>query len=230
MKKHHISLFIFALTCTISAQANTWYFQGKTGVSFAQINQIKADSITGFGTSTPYSGDFRDNTLMFGGSVGYEYTDWDFPLRGEAEYMYRGEYSYDADPALLNQAATQIKSHLKNQTFLANGYIDFPIAKPLTIYLGGGLGVAKNSTDGTYTFTTTSKHSASNTSFSWMTTIGLSATLTQLITFDMSYRYSGLGDNTWKVNAAGDKFKSENYYANEILFTFRLTPFLDTQS
>lgn len=230
MQKQHLSFTLLALCFCLNAYADTWYISPKSGVSLADFNHVRTKGVNGFSSTEPHDKTFRDTALMLGASVGYQYTGWEFPLRGEVEYMYRTDYSYDANPALQDVTGTQIKAHLKNQSFLANGYIDFPIAKPLTIFLGGGMGITQNKTDGTYTFTTTSKHSKIDSGFGWMVTAGMSAQLTPTIAFDMSYRYTGLGDQTFKVNSAGNTFTNDNAYANEAVFAFRFTPFADTQS
>lgn len=112
-------------------------------------------------------------------------------IRSELEYLYRipsSKASFGNGPTIKTQ------SH----TALANIYIDYYVLPELTIYAGGGLGVAV--IDNTIYFPGESDVSAQRSRFAAQGGAGIAYTFFNHLVLDLNVRYTHLGQ--WRYPAS----------------------------
>ncbi|MFI4956452.1 MAG: outer membrane protein [Gammaproteobacteria bacterium] len=215
------------------AMASGIYVTGKVGGSNGEGNSIendsRYDSDSKSVSSQPVESDFTKNAVAWGGAVGYEYTKWLVPLRMEAEYLYRNHFEYETGYPGKSISETEFNSNIDNQTILANFYVDVPVTRMFGVFFGGGLGEAINTTHSKIGGTTTVGHdyegSVDDASFSWMTTAGLTVKPLKWLAFDLSYRYSDLGNITWRTGEAGGAqsgLETDDFAAQELFLAVRV--------
>lgn len=212
------------------AMADGIYVAGKVGGSNGEANSIKPDYRYSVPTSiaTVQESSFTKNVVSWGGSVGYEYTQWLVPLRMEVEYLYRNHYQYDTGVATLPTSQVKLNSTVDSQTILANFYVDVPITKMFGVFFGGGLGQALNTShsklSGPATAGTNYEGKNDDAAFSWQTTAGLFVKPLKWLAIDLSYRYSDLGDISMRVgqpNASQASISTDSFAAQELYLGLR---------
>jgi opacity protein-like surface antigen len=232
MKKILLSSAILALFAG-QAMANSIYITGKVGGSNGEANSIenetKYDSSAAILKAIPANTTFNDNVVAWGGAVGYKYTNWIIPLRMEAEYLYRNHYNYNTGNVGVTHDKAYFTSHVNNQTILANFYADVPITRMFGIFFGGGFGEAINTSYSKATGTAAGGSpltgSVDDANFSWMTTAGLTVEPLKWLAFDLSYRYSDLGNISWRVGAPGKTqaaLETDSFAAQELFLGVRI--------
>lgn len=212
------------------AMAEGIYVAGKVGGSNGEANSIEmkpryTEPTAGF---NPIESDFTDNVVAWGGAVGYEYNKWLVPLRMEAEYLYRNHYAYNTGIAGFSTSELQFNSTVDTQTLLANFYMDLPVTSMFNVFFGGGLGEAINTTNSKLTGTTVVEDvrgKIDNYDFSWMATAGITVKPLKWLAFDLSYRYSDLGDISMRAGAADDvqgEIDTTSFAAQELFLGIRI--------
>jgi len=164
--------------------------------AFPRIRNVTNGStggLTGRTVTTEDSTDF----LVFAPSlaVGYNLHRWGIPIRAEIEYAARGKVEYDARPALSGATGVNIQSTVKNDTVMANLYLDFSRpGKKWQPYIGLGLGVSFNDTNADVTDNgSLIRVSKKLTEFAYSGMAGVAYPLGQNWWFDTRLRYVNLG-------------------------------------
>lgn len=156
--------------------------------------------------------DIKSSTL-FGAGIGYEFNTW---LRFDVTGEYRGSSlfiaqdrfpggngtfsraSNDADGTFL-PGTNEYTADIESWVGLANAYIDLGTYFCVTPYIGGGVGFASVSVLGLKDVNVPNNsvfYAADNTetNFAWAVHGGLAYEVNPSVTFDLSYRYTDLGD------------------------------------
>ncbi len=188
-----------------NAMADGIYVAGKVGGSNGEASSIETEPRYSAFTNEVTDRDFTNNVFSWGGAVGYTYDKWLVPLRMEAEYLYRNHYEYNTNFEGLSPSEMSLQSNVDTQTILANFYLDVPVTDMFGVFFGAGLGEAISTTHSKSPGTFGSlggqeiKGSEDNASFSWMGTAGITVSPLKWLSFDLSYRYSDLGDISWET-------------------------------
>jgi opacity protein-like surface antigen len=189
------------------------------------------------------------NDHAFGGAlaIGYDFDKkFQIPVRTELEYSMFSEVSgkkseMDASdfPDIYRDT---VKQTLHIQTLFVNVYYDFHNSTSFTPYIGGGLGLAFIRAKGNWDWINTTapplirgvdynSHSAgakNATNFAWNVGAGVAYAITDTISVDLGYRFSGLGGakSEWKWHdggGAGFRVKTKDIYMHQVLFGLRFT-------
>lgn len=194
------------------------YGELKTGVSFQNVDSIANVD----GTATVATPSQSGTAGAFGAAVGMNFAKWGAPVRGEVEYDYRTDFGYNPNPNFTNAGIpTKSTNTLNTQTVLVNAFYDIDTGTKFTPFVGGGLGVAINSVNGTASLLSGANainYSASNTSFAWALGGGVNYAIDNHWSVDASYRYIDLGKADFGPSGA---VLSGNVSSNEILAGLR---------
>lgn len=189
------------------AAAAELYVSGNLGVS--------ADTGDAGGTNTlmgsPNSGSDIDSSTVFGAAMGVQMPldqivpwswDWDLPgwnLRTELE----GSGGRDAELQTEAPSGLTYQSNVQSWSVMVGTWLDIPLhapishlfgrvplLEPLSLYLGGGLGMASSDVKTDDGF---SSGSDTAYNFAYEAGTGLGYELTEHVTFGFGYRYLSLG-------------------------------------
>lgn len=134
------------------------------------------------------------NSWLIGGGLGWRFSpNW----RADLTLDYRPDYRQDTNFGI----GPGPKTGLDDLTAMANGYYDFtlPMLNPLVPYIGGGIGVARNSYDGVTVQTgpTTTSHltGSEKDQFAWQAMAGVSYYFSPSLALDVGYRYLDAGNS-----------------------------------
>lgn len=195
------------------------YVSGKVGGSRENLRSINSNSSTPLLEPTKTSE--IETVWAFGGAAGYRFNTFVVPVRVEADYTYRDNMGYNADPVYFGETPS-LKSTVQSQTILGNLYIDIPLVPMFGVFVGGGAGLAFNRTHNKVTEAgVVYKSTTDRNDVAWMGTAGLSLVPINWMAIDLSYRYSGLGSVYWSDGPVG--LNSTNFTSQDIFLTFRFT-------
>ncbi len=204
------------------------YASGKIGWGWMDLKDVDESS----GLPPNYlATDLSNNNssqgeLAYGGAVGFQWNPFLIPVRTEVDYTYRNSLNYNANFLLQGDLGSSLESTVQSQTLLGNLYFDLPVVELFSLFIGGGAGVAFNTTNtNMYTPVPAVAHTESSTDefgFAWMFTAGMSLTPTQWLAIDLSYRYSDLGNVLW-ASPLDTEFSSNNFTSQDLFLTFRFT-------
>lgn len=154
---------------------------------------------TGWSFSRDLGQDFGDidvgDTPLVGGGVGYRLNRY---LRGDLTLSYRGGYEIEESGSSAGVSAS-MEGDVSALTGMASLYADAPkLLDMVTPYVGGGIGVSRNSVDdldiSTGGATIVSIDGDSKTSFAWQVGAGLGVDVAPNWIVDLGYRYVDLGE------------------------------------
>jgi opacity protein-like surface antigen len=224
-QKFCVTLFSSLVSLPALADLGNPYASGKIGWAWENVSDIKNVSL--LTDATPNKTSMDESLLSYGAAVGYRFNSFYVPIRFEADYTYRNNLSYNADPVYVG-GTDSFKSTLQSQNILGNVYIDIPVLEMFGFFIGGGGGLAFNrTTNKLYTPATLVDPAAvfesttDRNGLAWMATAGLSILPAHWLALDLSYRYSGLGSVRWTDLTT--ELDSYNFNAQEVFLTFRFT-------
>ncbi|MGQ9368667.1 outer membrane protein [Azospirillum sp. ST 5-10] len=152
-----------------------------------------------FGCDARAAGDFG-GTAGFGAGIGYRLSPL---LRIEAALAYRPGWRFAGDANFPISGDQPVRADATTLTGLVNGYLDLAGLVPGGLgrfqpYVGGGVGVSRNRTDGMdMRFPVLDQRvttpSGWHTSFAWQLTAGTGVALSESLTLDVAYRYTDFG-------------------------------------
>ena len=179
-----------------------WYLRGDIGFSNQSVGSLYNDNYLGYDSVQNIYKNF-DAAPFFGLGVGYTVNNW---LRFDVTGEYRGSanfHGYDIGTAAGVVYPDLYNGSKSEWTFLANGYVDLGTWWNVTPFVGGGVGVSRNTIS---SFTDTSDciacgnpganyYSSSNSewSFAWALYAGLGYQISRDVTVELAYRYLDLG-------------------------------------
>jgi opacity protein-like surface antigen len=228
-KKLYAALLSTLVSIPAFADMGNIYASGKIGWAWMEITDIDASSrFASLSASDPFRENSSDNVLAYGGAVGYQWNTFLIPVRMEVDYTYRNNLTYNSDFLFENDIDNQsrLTSTVQSQTVLGNVYLDLPLVQMFGLFVGGGAGVAFNTTQNTIVTPDPAFPSFESTTdefdLAWMVTAGMSLTPTEWMAIDLSYRYSDLGSVLWSTQAFTE-FSSNNFTSQDVFLTFRFT-------
>ncbi len=203
------------------AEFSGWYLRGDVGIginantpNLVNTPDPIATAGAGYYTGTPTES-FNNSTISaamnFDLGVGYQFNNW---LRFDVTGEYRGGSQFQSlyvlnDSGNTGTGPTQLadfyRGSISSMVGLVNGYVDMGTWWGITPYVGGGVGLARNTlsgmTDqGEVTFTATGTgpsggyfSDGSKTNFAWALMAGLDFNVTQNLKLELGYRYLDLG-------------------------------------
>jgi opacity protein-like surface antigen len=134
-----------------------------------------------------------DDSWIVGGGAGWRFSP---NLRGDITFDYRPDFNQDTAFGI----GPGSHSGLHNWTLMANGYYDFTLdaIQPLVPYVGGGIGIARNSVDGfsvAVPGTGVANLTGRDTNqFAWQLSAGVSYNFSPTLALDVGYRYLHAGE------------------------------------
>ena len=167
MKKIFILITLCFLSLINNANAGLplGAYIGVKGSYSSGLSSISVDNILSLGDS--------DNPAFFSVSAGVRL----LKLRGELEYTKR----YHMQTLTLNDGSTK---DLSNDSIMANLYYNFLELPFIRLYVNGGIGTTKYSTN----------YVTNSPTFSYSAGAGVTLTLADTTSFDIGYRYFDMGD------------------------------------
>ena len=161
--------------------------------------------------------------IVGGPSLALGYRMKNFPVRLEAEWIWR--YRYDMNAYSVETSSRVFKVNHSTQSVYANVYYDVPLTERLFTkgtafgYVGGGVGVALNNADGTVGLVGGTPVSLDNTEvdFTWMLSVGLRYHITKRWILDVAYRFSDLGGMDTGSTALGQAVSTSTYRSHDLL-------------
>jgi len=211
--------FILALPSAACAEGTGMYLAPKFLMSIQSTGTVsRSSSLAGSGVD-----EYDQFTLGGALAVGMDFWPQQMvPLRLEVEYALRGNSEQTwTDYGFYT---SEVKGLWNNSTLFANVFWDFHNDTPFTPYVGGGIGLAFNYTGYDVTLHNGEKFSADDrfTNFAWNVGAGFSYDLNEMMSFDASYRFVGLGYNEITKNVYGVDHKIANEpYNNEFMLGLR---------
>jgi len=168
------------------------YVSGNVGGGFTKGRAT--GSISGF----PNSGSDRDEDVFGGGSLGIQYDHSPVGARVELEgQAARGlDLETDAGP----MGAFTLHTNVNTWTLFGNIWLDFPLTDALSVFAGGGMGIAV--TDMTSVANGGGDKTRDDTTWAWQAGGGVSFAATDWLTLDTSYRFVDLGEPDLKFRIA----------------------------
>lgn len=210
---------ILALPSAACAEGTGMYLAPKFLMSLQNTGTVsRSSSLAGSGVD-----EYDQFTLGGALAIGMDFWPQQMvPLRLEIEYGLRGnsEKNWTED----GRYTSEVKGLWNNSTLFANVFWDFRNDSQFTPYIGGGIGLAFNYTGYDVTLHNGETFSADDrfTNFAWNVGAGFSYDLNEMVAFDASYRFVGLGYNEITKTIYGRDIKIANEpYNNEFMLGLR---------
>jgi opacity protein-like surface antigen len=153
-------------------------------------------------------------------AFGYRMKNW--PVRLEGEWIWR--YRYDMNAQTVEASPRGFKINHGTHSLGLNAYYDAQLTERWFTkgtafgYVGGGLGVALNTAEGTadragLSYTVNN----SEVDLTWMLTIGMRYHLSKRWIVDVAYRFSDLGGMDTGATPVGQAINTSNYFSHDLL-------------
>ena len=154
-------------------------------------------------------------------AIGYRMKNW--PIRLEAEWIWR--YRYDMNAQSVETNSRVFKVNHGTQSLYANVYYDAPLTERLFTkgtafgYVGGGIGVALNNAEGTVGLVGATPVALDNSEIdlTWMLTVGMRYHITKRWILDVAYRFSDLGGVDTGSTSLGQAVNTSTYRSHDLL-------------
>jgi opacity protein-like surface antigen len=186
-----------------------WYLRGDIGMTNQSLKSLLP-------ATGPFPAGFQTTGMGFDSStsydlgVGYRFNNW---FRVDVTGEYRGKANFHGsqfstlNSSFVGFAETDNYSGSKSEwVAMANAYVDLGTWWCVTPFIGGGVGMSRNTIsgfrdDGVNLFTglgtspsSTFAADGSKWNFAWALYAGLAYTVTPGLTIELAYRYINLGD------------------------------------
>jgi opacity protein-like surface antigen len=211
------------------------YVSGYVGGSFAEGKPSGSIyQAVPFGGTIVYaqSGSDKDADTFGGGALGIQYDHSPVGVRVELEGQAARDYRLETDlpvlaapPNIVFLNYPTLDTSLNTWTLFGNIWLDVPITEWLSIFGGGGMGIAV--TDMTSIVSPgLGDQSGDDTTFAWQVGGGLSFAATDWLTFDTSYRFVDLGqpDLKYRVYAFPSDLEMQ-LHSHDVVFGVRMNFF-----
>jgi opacity protein-like surface antigen len=185
-----------------------WYLRGDIGFTNQRVEKRQYYSYPNL-LSLNESSEFSTGG-NFGLGVGYKFNSW---FRADITGQFRGNASFHGfdrtsyyDTGTVQYGSDNYNAHISSWVVLANAYVDLGTWWSITPFIGGGVGVSRNTisgfsdlgVNGTFAFGTSSGFasavSAPKWDFAWALHTGLAYKVAPNVTFELGYSFVNLGD------------------------------------
>lgn len=235
--------------------AARWYLRADLGLGFVSPDPSESGIIYGqnlyppqdtadpFRTPGRWTDDDTDTTFSYGGGLGYYWSPYlrtdltfegrsqrDLKIRGTYQYKYeeydddQNEWVWDGDR--YTDGSTSDKAKLDSGLLLFNAYYDFARGGSLTPYIGGGIGVALNKLQRSFSNRQrtcerlpgenclgmggaseqqSARDSTYDVTFAAALMAGLTYSISPVTMLDLNYRYLYIGSSDIDLNINGVK-------------------------
>ena len=182
-----------------------WYLRGDIGFTNQSVNSLFNTNYSGFLSVSNIDKGF-DAAPLFGLGIGYTINNW---LRVDVTGEYRGKANFHGmDVGALPGGGFASDRYVGSKSewlVLLNGYVDLGTWWNITPFVGGGVGMSRNTISNFGDFSTCINslacsgsdayaNSASKWNFAWALHAGLAYQIWRNATIELSYRYVDLGD------------------------------------
>lgn len=222
--KRFLMISILALAMAMpslaSAEGTGMYLAPKFIMSLQNSGTVsRSSSLAGSGVD-----EYDQFTLGGAFAVGMDFWEQQMvPLRLEIEVALRGNNEKTWSERGIY--TSEVKGLWNNTTLFANAFWDFHNDSPFTPYVQAGIGMAFNYTGYEITLRNGETYSADDrfTNLAWNVGAGFSYDVNEMLSFDASYRFVGLGYNELSKTVNGVKMEIGNEpYNNEFMLGLRL--------
>jgi opacity protein-like surface antigen len=186
--------------------AGGWYLRGDLGMSNQQLHGGLSNELFDTVDTLEFldEGHFS-SAPTFQVGVGYQWNEW---MRFDATAQYRGKSEFsaldryevvdDGDPTTWD-GANDYSAKKSEWLLLANAYVDLGTFSGITPYVGGGLGMSRNTISDFRDVNTPNNGVAygnghSQWEFAWALHTGVAMDVTERMSFDLGYSYINMGD------------------------------------
>ena len=185
-----------------------WYLRGDIGFTNERVEKRQYYTYPSL-LSLDQSSEF-DAGGNFGFGVGYKFNNW---FRTDITGQFRANAGFNGfdrisyfDTGTVQYGSDTFRASMSSWMVLANAYVDLGTWWSITPFIGGGVGVSRNTisnftdqgTNGTFLFGTTpgfaSAVSAPKWDFAWALHTGLAYKVAPNVTFEFGYSFVNLGD------------------------------------
>tara|TARA_B110000238_G_C15976127_1_gene373912 strand:+ start:55 stop:795 length:741 start_codon:yes stop_codon:yes gene_type:complete len=196
MKKYLLTLLLVLPSVAFSGDLDDFYITAKGGLS-ESMNTGTTQYTAANGILRHLSDEDLGTGAAFGLSAGKYLTD-NFRLEMEATRI----TGFNYDTFRIDEPIKRSKADIVTYTLFINGFYDFrPLTisnTPITPYLGGGVGVSRNSMRSIVRIGGSGRAARvidgdSNNEFAYKLSAGILVNLTQRLSLDVSYQYVNLG-------------------------------------
>jgi opacity protein-like surface antigen len=228
--KFYAALLSTLVSIPAFADLGNIYASGKVGWGWMDLKDVDESSglPPSYAASEPSTSSISQGELAYGGAVGLQWNAFLIPIRTEVDYTYRNHLNYNTDFLYQNNPkdGSSLESTVQSQTLLGNLYFDLPLTQLFSLFIGGGAGVAFNTTNTNLYIPVPALADTESTTdefgFAWIFTAGASLTPTEWLAIDLSYRYSDLGDVLW-ASPLHTEFSSSNFTSQDVFLSLRFT-------
>ncbi|WP_426400668.1 outer membrane protein [Ralstonia sp. R-29] len=207
----------FAQTAADATKEEGYY--GAARIVGAKHKASNMDQSARPGISQFVSIDDSSNHVTGSLALGYDYGNgW----RVEGEYTLPSHDEFTNGTPTGPFAASLNHHKIRSQRLMANVYRDFAVAKNVSVYAMGGLGLAMLKSEGWQGNVGRQYESASQTNLAWSLGAGVTYSPMKKLALDLGYRYVDMGkaESGWNAfpNARGlrDEKMSANVASHEI--------------
>lgn len=157
--------------------------------------------------------------------MGYQITRY-FRLEGSVEYRTPSQITFRGTDA------TIAKADLKSAVAMVNAYVDIPLMKNVTPYIGAGVGMSLNQLSqlnkegvGCPSCEPTSWEGANKVSLAWAVMTGVAYDMNSNLKLDAGYRFISTGDastsNVTNLGVSTAKYRYKDITAHDMRVGFR---------
>lgn len=198
-----------------------YYVSTHIGASWMNISDISNTS-EGTSLASVSQESIEEQSFAWSGAFGYNLQKYKIPLRTEVSFTYRPELDYIQAMTFRNAAnPSSHQSSVRSYSLMTNIFYDYELTPRIKPFIGAGIGLAFNKTEGrleTFDGSVEIDYRTSETNFSWNLMAGLAYQLSEDFSLEGMYRYADLGTMRWiDAAAAGLELTSENMTDHQIL-------------
>ena len=156
-------------------------------------------------------------------AIGYNWQEFGWPVRTELEYHHRFRMDFGTRD-LGGVGIPSYENNVSTNALLFNIYYDYALSPRWTVYGGGGIGIARNTSDVKRVQialgTPAVERTDSKTSVSWNFGFGALWRWKENWTIDARYRFIDLGEIESGPHSAGETITAESYISHDLVIGF----------
>jgi opacity protein-like surface antigen len=163
----------------------------------------------------------KDDDLIggAGAALGFDWQKFGWPVRSEIEYNLDYRFDYNARPPLSSNAGNGLENNLRTHTLMLNAYYDIKNRTRWTPYVGVGVGLARNESEGIFTVLATGSKQTLTTvvnNLAWSVGTGVRYAWSERWSIEVGYRFVNLGKFKTGPFADGTAIQLDKYYKHDL--------------